>query len=79
MSGGDEHGDACRVLVVLRRVGSSGYAVETDPPGIVPEGMDVESAFMRIGSEMLSRLSSTPRPREPVRFARARPRVREGS
>jgi hypothetical protein len=79
MSGADDRGDACSVLVVLRRVGSSGYVVETDPPGIVPEGMDVESAFMRIGSEMLARLSSTPRPREAARFARPRPRVREGS
>jgi hypothetical protein len=68
------------VRVTLRRVGSSGLAVETDPPGLVPPGMDVETAFMRLGSEMLTALAAVPVPDHgPVRFGRPRRGVREGS
>ena len=80
MSGEDPDLGAVTVRVTLRRVGSSGLSVETDPPGLVPPGMDVEGAFMRLGSEMLAALARVPRPEPaPVRFARPRRGLREGS
>jgi hypothetical protein len=69
------------VSVTLRRTGTTGLRLETDPPGLIPPDMDIETAFMRLGGEMLTLLAAAPPPAPlpPARFGRRGRDPRAGS